>query len=92
MEKGFLTKATQDKIMDEFLAFLQAKEVKQAKLIVIAANVVLRLGDDVFAEKVDKEELKQKSRDLTEKVFVHGEIDIALIVDFILEIIDLFKK
>ena len=92
MEKGFLTKATQDELIRLLSEFLQKKEVKGAKLIAVAANVIIRLGDDTFADKVEDEELKQKSRDLIQKLVVDHDVDVALLVDFILELVDLFKK
>ena len=91
-ERGMLTKATQDELIKLLTEFLEAKEVKGAKLIAVASNVILRIADDSFADKLDDEELKAKSRILLEKLIVNHDVDVALLVDFILEIVALFKK
>ena len=94
MEKGFLTKLTQDTGIAKLSEFLTKKDVTglKAKLIVTGVSLAIRLGDDVFAEKVDNDELKAKSRKVIEDIVVKGDVDITELVDLALELIDLFKK
>ena len=92
MEKGFLTKATQDELINLLKALLEKNEVKNAGLIAVGSNILLRLADDAFADKVQNEALKTRSQELFQKLVVDKEVDAGAIVEFILEIIDLFKK
>ena len=93
-EKGFVTKATQQALVDKVSELLVKNEVTglKAKLIVTGVSLVIRLGDDVFAEKVDNEPLKLATRKVLEDIFVNGDVDVAELVELALELIDLFKK
>ena len=93
-EKGFVSKATQDKGIELLIAFLLAKGVTgiKAKLIVTGVSLLVRLGDDVFAEKVENESLKVSSRKVLEDIVVRGDVDVAELLNLAMELIDAFKK
>ena len=94
MERGFLTKVTQGKIIEILTDFLEKKGVKglKAKLAVTGASLFIRIGDDVFAEKVNDQELKEKARSVLESILVDGDVDVSELIELALKLIDAFKK
>lgn len=93
MEKGILSKASQDAI-NVLLVNLVKDEKPAVKLSVsIGGKLLFLVGDDIFAEKLP-DELKEKARNFFDMLLVTKEYDAALVIgiELVTEIYELFKK
>jgi len=93
MEKGFLSKGTEDWGYEQFKAWLEPKDFKFKFLVLAAFKVVVRWADDSLADKVDNESMKEQVRLLGDKLREEEwEEAIGMMIVLIPEIVELFKK